>query len=136
MQTNFYLHKEQASEKSKIGYRAKYSVRQVSYELRRAVNHKGEIASDIQEGVIRIVIDGFADKVLLRWIFDRVISQTGKISTIDEQHMTISQLYFAEAKIIDYRMNYDSRGNDSVSTIINIEAKEIITDKDLQYIKR
>ena len=44
----------------------------VDYEFSRAVTRKGEINSDVRGGRIRVVIEGFADSLLLAWLFDAI----------------------------------------------------------------
>ncbi len=132
MQTYLYLHKENTGLPQEQ-YQGKYPLRHADYELSRSVNRKGEIASGVCGGEIRIVIDGFAQAALLGWVFDSFRKANGAIETIDEHERTIAKLHFAEATAKSFRISYDSRVKNGVVTLLAIEAREIITDNDLHF---
>ncbi|MGL5920152.1 MAG: type VI secretion system tube protein TssD [Bacteroidales bacterium] len=108
-------------------------LRVVDYELNRAVTRKGEINSGIRGGRIRVVIDGFADSLLLAWLFNAFRKEDGSIVTLDENERSVEKLRFANASATSFRMNYDSRTKCGVTVMMIIEAKEIITDNDLHF---
>ena len=111
----------------------RYELRVVDYELDRAVTRKGEINSGIRGGRIRVVIDGFADSLLLAWLFNAFRKEDGSIVTLDENERSVEKLRFANASATSFRMNYDSRTKCGVTVMMIIEAKEIITDNDLHF---
>lgn len=135
MQTHLYLHKENV-EIPQAQYRRKYSLKHIDYDLSRSVGRKGEIASDVYGGEIRIVLDGFADATLLGWLFDTFRKEDGVIVVLDEHERTVSKLHFSNATAKQFRMNYDSRVKEGLATIFIIEAKEIVTDNDLYFQKK
>lgn len=132
MQTYLYLHKEN-TDLPQSEYRGKYPLKHYDYSLSRTVGRKGEITSGVCGGEIRIVVDGFADATLLRWLFNTFCQEDGVIATLDEHETTLAKLQFAGASVKSYRMNYDSRVKKGVVTIIVIEAKEIETDNNLFF---
>lgn len=132
MQTYLYLHKEN-TDIPPFQYRGKYLLKHFDYDLSRSVGRKGEITSAVCGGEIRIVIDGFADTVLLAWLFDSFRKEDGAIVILDEHETTFAKLHFSEASVRSYRMNYDSRIKKGVATILVIEAKEIVTNNDLYF---
>lgn len=135
METYLYLHKENVGI-PQTQYRGKYLLKHMDYELSRSIGRKGEIASDVCGGEIRVVIDGFADATLLKWLFDTFWKEDGAIVVLDEHERTVSKLHFSNATAKQFRMNYDSRVKEGMATILIIEAKEIVTDNDLYFQKR
>jgi len=56
MPTYLYIH-ESRTDSPQHRFRSEYELRTMDYELRREVNGKGEIVSDVAGGKIRAVID-------------------------------------------------------------------------------
>lgn len=135
MQIYLYLHRETTSG-PKEQYRGTYSLKHVDYELSRAVGRKGEVISGVQGGKIRIVVDGFADSLLMAWLFDTLSSEDGVLVTVDESEKVISKLHFGGASVTKFRFNYDSRVKEGTSTILTIAAREIASDNDLHFQSR
>lgn len=135
MQTYLYIHKENTGI-PQAQFRGRYPLRHMDYELGRAVGRRGEIASGIRGGEIRVVIDGFADKAFLRWLFGLSGKEDGEVVTLDEYEQTVAKFRFSGASVKDFRVSYDSRVKASVSTIVTIEAGEIATDRDLHFESR
>lgn len=135
MQTHLYIHKENGGT-PQVKYRSSYLLKHVDYALSRATNRKGEVNSELRGGEISIVIDGFADYTLLRWLLDPIIKEDGEIVTMDEHVQNISKFQFSGATIRNFRMNYDSRMKSGLSTLITIDAKEIVTDNELNFQNR
>lgn len=132
MQTYLYIHKENTAGPQER-YRCKYPLKHVDYELSRAVDRKGEVASDMKGGKIRVVVDGFADSLLMAWLFDPIRKEDGAIVTVDESEKVISKLQFEGASVSKFRFNYDSRVKEGTSTLLTLVAEEITTDNDLQF---
>ena len=132
MQSYFYLHKEN-TEGPQERYRNTYVLQTVDYEFHRSVDKRGEIISELKGGKITITIDGFADSLLLAWLFDDYIKEDGAIIMMDENEKDIEKLHFSNATVSSFHMNYDSKSDNGVSTSITIRAKEMKTDKDLQF---
>lgn len=107
MQTHLYLHKE-STDIPPFQYRGKYLLKHFNYDSNRSVGRKGEITSGGCGEEIRIVIDGFADAVLLTWLFDSFRKEDGAIVILDEHETTFAKLHFSEALVRSYRINYDS----------------------------
>lgn len=135
MQTYLYIHKENTGI-PQVQYRGKYLLKHLDYDLCRSVGRKGEIISDVRGGEIRVVIDGFADATLLAWVFDPCRKENGSIVTMDEYEQDIAQLCFTGASAKNFRVNYDSRVKEGVSTILTLEVKEMMTDHDLHFENR
>lgn len=135
MQTYLYLHREHTSGPQER-YRGKYLLKQMDYNLSRAVGRKGEIISDVQGGNIRVAINGFADAILLAWLYDSMRKEDGAIVTIDEEEKVVNKLHFSEASASTFRLNYDSRVREGAITLVTINAKEIKTDNDLYFERR
>lgn len=132
MITYLYIHRENAAGPQER-YRGTYRLKHVDYELSRAVGRKGEVISDVRGGRIRIVVDGFADSLLMAWLFDAVRREDGALVTMDENEKVISKLYFDGASVEKFRFNYDSRVKEGTATMLTIVAREIITDNDLHF---
>lgn len=135
MQTHLYIHKENVNI-PQVEYRGRYVLKHVDYALSRTTNRKGEINSELKGGEIRVVIDGFADPTLLRWLFDPMLKENGEVVTLDEYSENVTKFQFSGARIRNFRMNYDSRMKNGLSTLITIDAKEIVTDNDLNFQNR
>lgn len=135
MQTYLYLHKENTGI-PQAQFRGRYPLRHMDYEFDRTVGRKGEATSDIRGGEIRVAIEGFADHTLLRWLFDPSCKEDGEIVTLNEYEQTFAKFRFLGASAGQFRLNYDSRLKESVTTILTIRAGEIVTDNDLHFEKR
>ncbi len=135
METYLHLHKENTGI-PQAQFRGRYLLRHMDYELGRTVGRKGEATSGIRGGEIRVAIEGFADPVLLRWLFDPTCKEDGEIVTLNEHEQTFSKFRFFGARAVQFRLNYDSRLKESVTTILTIRAREIITDNDLHFEKK
>lgn len=132
MKTHLYIHKEETTT-SEEEYRASYTVKQVDYSLSRDASCKGEVTSKLKGGVINIVIDGFVERTLLVWLFDQSKTENGQVLTFDENSKEVSRFYFTQAKIIDFSIDYDLSMKNGLSTLITIEANEIVTDNGLNF---
>lgn len=135
MPTYLYIHKEHPSGPQER-YRGVYPLKHVDYELSRAVGRKGEVISNVQGGKIRIVVDGFADSLLMAWLFDAVRREDGVLVTVDEHEKVLSKLHFDGASVSKFRFNYDSRVKEGTSTILTIAARAIRSDNDLHFESR
>lgn len=135
MQTHLYIHKENAGI-PQVEYRGRYVLKHVDYALSRTTNRKGEINSEMKGGEIRVVIDGFADATILRWLFDALRKENGQVVTLDEYTQNVTKFYFSGATITKFRINYDSRMKNGLATLITILAEEIVTDNDLIFQNR
>ena len=60
----------------------------------------------------------------------------GEIVTLNEHEQSFSKFRFFGARAVQFRLNYDSRLKESVTTILTIRAREIITDNDLHFEKK
>lgn len=114
-------------------YWGRYELRAVDYEFSRAVGCKGEITSEVRGGKIRVAIEGFADSLLMAWLFDPIRSEGGVITTLDETNRTLSKLHFAGGKATAMRLNYDSQVKNGLVMLVTIDAREIRTDNDLYF---
>lgn len=132
MQTYLYIHRETTAGPQER-YRGTYPLKHVDYELSRAVGRKGEVLSGVQGGKIQIVVDGFADSLLMAWIFDALRREDGVLVTVDQSEKVISKLHFNGASVVKFRFNYDSRVKEGTSTLLTIVAREITTDNDLHF---
>lgn len=130
MKTYLYLHRESVTEQQEQ-FRGRYELRHVDYEFSRTTDRHGAIASDVRGGVIRVAIDGFADALLLAWLFSQTHMEDGEIVTLDPTERVVEKLSFKHATALDFRMNFDSRLKEALITTIRIEAAEIETDNDL-----
>lgn len=135
MQTYLYLHQENTGI-PQAQFRGRYLLRHMDYEFDRTIGRKGEATSDIRGGEIRVAIEGFADHTLLRWLFDPTRKEDGEIVTLNEYEQTFTKFRFLGASAVQFRLHYDSRLKESVTTLLTIRAREIVTDNDLHFEKR
>lgn len=135
MQTFLYLHKEDPHS-PQAQHRECYLLKHVDYEFDRTVGRRGEITSDIRGGEIRVAIEGFADHTLLRWLFDPMRKEDGEIVIQNDYEQNLAKFQFRGASAMQFRLHYDSRLKESVTTILTIRASEIVTDNDLHFEKR
>jgi len=132
---NLYVHKDRTVSPQNL-FQGIYELCHFDYELYRETNAKGEIISDTLGGIIRVVIGGFGDNVLFHWLFRTDIEENGEIVTIDKHEQVIEKFSFSRAKIRGYKLHFDTHAKPPVATILTIEAKEIVTDKDLFFEKK
>ena len=135
MQNDLYILRENTAGPQER-YRGTYPLRMMEYELSRTTDRKGRINSEVQGGRIRVVIEGFADSLLMAWLFDATRKEDGAIITLDEHERGVEKMHFNRASAVSFRMNYDSKTKAGVTMELIIQAKEIATDKDLYFESR
>jgi hypothetical protein len=135
MPTRLYIHSER-TDTEQHRYRGEYELTHADYELAREVNHRGEIASEVFGGRIRVVMDGFGDETLFRWLFRTDIEENGEVVTSDAHERVIEKFEFAGASATGYRLHFDANTKSAVAVVLTIDAKEIKTDNDLTYKRR
>jgi len=112
-----------------------YELVSADYEFRRSVNGRGEITSEVAGGVINVEIDGLGDGTLQRWLFRPANLEDGQIVTMDGE-TTTGKLSFARAKVVLYRLHFDSNTRSGATSILKIEAGDMSTDNDLYFEKK
>lgn len=114
-------------------YRNGFELRQVDYELNRAISQSGVIISDVTGGRIKAVIHGFGNEDLFNWLFDPAKKKSGEVVTTDSFEKVIGKFTFTNARAIKYRLHYDANTKSGISAELVIEAGEIATENELQY---
>jgi hypothetical protein len=127
-----HLHQE-SDEGYRKQFRASYELRQSDCELYRSVDRNGDPVSPWQGGVLRMVVDGQGDETLLRWVTG--LPEDGEIVTINAAERVIEKLGFARARVLRYRLHFDSYGR-GVTALVTAEAKVISTENDIIYQSR
>lgn len=104
----------------------KYDVLNCEYQFDKRVNRIGEVNSDIEGGIIKLLIIGIPSDVLLGWVFDHTKRFNGEVTIIDPKNgTTLEQVYFEEARCHDFRMDYDPELNKEVVMSLKISSHNI-----------
>lgn len=135
MPTYLNLHPENSGT-PQAKFRSHYELVHADYSLWRSTDRKGEISSNLRGGEINIAILGHADAVLFAWLFDPVSKEDGEIVITDIGEQVISKVKFQRARTTNFRMHYDSRAQNGLLTIVNLQAEMLSTDNDLYYENR
>lgn len=135
MANYLYIHREN-TQGPQARFRGAYEVRSVDFELQRGISRRGEAAGSLRSGNLRVVLNGFADGLLLSWLFDTLREEDGEIVSTDGAEQVLEKMAFRHARLIDFRTHYDSRVSEGLITLLTIQAGEIATDNDLHYSER
>lgn len=83
-----------------------YNVVNCNYEFRRGVNKEGEVSTSIKGGTISLEILDLPTDDLMGWVFDHTKKYNGEITIFDTDQETLEQIYFENARCVDFKMHY------------------------------
>lgn len=84
----------------------RYQVVNCEYEFNRKTNQHGEVCSDLYGGIIRLEVADLPTDKLMAWVFDHARKYNGEVTIFDTKEETIEQVYFENARCIDFKMHY------------------------------
>lgn len=83
-----------------------YEVINCHYEFRKKINAEGEVCSSIRGGLIHLELSDLPTDDLMGWVFDHAKRYNGEISLFDTDQETIEQVYFEDARCVDFKLCY------------------------------
>ena len=84
----------------------RYRVLSCSYDLWQETTKAGEPKSKAKGGTIELTLFDLPNDELMAWIFDHAKFYNGEITIIDYDGETLSQIYFEEARCVNFDLHY------------------------------
>lgn len=104
----------------------RYKVARCNYDFRRGTNRNGEISTDMSMGVINLELAEVPTDSLMGWVFDHFKKYNGEITILDAgEATTLEQVYFEEARCVDFTLCYKPGEKPVVRTILTIAAEKM-----------
>lgn len=102
-----------------------FSVTQCDYVLKRGTNREGEVSTGVKGGTITVTISDFPTDSVMSWVFDHMRKYNGEITIQDTEFETLEQIYFENARCVDFRMQYKTLKEPYTLTSLTIVASKI-----------
>ena len=83
-----------------------YNILNCEYELNRGVDKNGEICTFLKGGIITLDLVDLPTDFLMGWIFDHMKKYNGEVTIFETVQETMEQIYFEDARCIDFKMEY------------------------------
>lgn len=84
----------------------RYSVISCSYDLWQDTKKDGEPHSKIKGGTIHVTLSNLPNEALMAWVFDHAKFYNGEITIVDLGGKTLEQVYFEEARCVNFDLHY------------------------------
>lgn len=84
----------------------RYEIISCEYDFRQTINHIGEPNSGIKGGLIYLTISTLPTDEIMAWVFDHAKKYSGEITILDTDGETLEQVYFENARCVDFNMQY------------------------------
>jgi len=101
----------------------RYHVLSCKYDLWQETSKLGEPKSKIKGGTINLTLSDLPDDELMAWIFDHAKFYNGEITIIDYDGETLNQIYFEEARCINFDLHYglDTLFKPETRLVLNVQ---------------
>lgn len=105
----------------------RYRVIDCNYEFYKKTNRAGEVVSGLNGGEISLTISDVPTNELMAWVFDHFKKYNGEITIMDTDETTLEQIYFENARCIDFKLRYDGldRPHTKTHLILSVENMQI-----------
>ncbi|GHT07810.1 hypothetical protein FACS189426_01980 [Bacteroidia bacterium] len=103
----------------------RYNVLSFEYDLRQDTGKTGEASSKIKGGNIKVTLSDLPNDPLMAWIFDHAKFYNGEISIIDTDEETLEQVYFEEARCVNFDLHYGIDTQFKAETRLTLNARRI-----------
>lgn len=102
-----------------------YKVVDCDYEFYKKTNKVGEVASGLKGGEINITISDMPTDELMTWVFDHFKKYNGEITIMDTDETTLEQIYFENARCVDFKMKYEGVERPHIKTVLKLSVENI-----------
>ncbi|MDR3340471.1 MAG: hypothetical protein LBT25_10350 [Candidatus Symbiothrix sp.] len=105
----------------------RYNVLSYDYDLWQDTNKGGEAISKIKGGNIRLALEGLPNDPLMAWVFDHAKFYNGEITIVDTEGETLEQIYFEEARCVNFDLHYglDTQFKAETRLLLNVQRLQI-----------
>jgi hypothetical protein len=83
-----------------------YHVLSCQYDLRQETTKEGEPKSKMKGGTINLTLSDLPNDELMGWVFDHAKFYNGEITLFDLAGETLDQIYFEEARCVNFDLHY------------------------------
>ncbi len=97
-----------------------YKVMDCDYEFYKKTNRVGEVASGVKGGEINLTISDMPTDELMAWVFDHFKKYNGEITIMDTDGETLEQIYFENARCVDFKMCYEGLERPHTKTYLKL----------------
>ena len=84
----------------------RFHVLSCTYDLWQETTKAGEPKSKIKGGTLELTLSDLPNDELMAWIFDHSKFYNGEITMIDYSGETLNQIYFEEARCVNFNLHY------------------------------
>lgn len=102
-----------------------YRVIDCNYEFYKKTNRVGEVSSGVKGGVINLSIADMPTRELMAWVFDHFKKYNGEITIMDTDETTLEQLYFENARCVDFKMRYEGLERPHTKTYLKLSVENM-----------
>lgn len=103
----------------------RYNVVDCDYEFYKKTNRIGEVSSGVKGGVINLSISDIPTRELMAWVFDHFKKYNGEITIIDTDETTLEQIYFENARCVDFKMRYEGLERPHTKTYLKLSVENM-----------
>ncbi|MDR3338877.1 MAG: hypothetical protein LBT25_02070 [Candidatus Symbiothrix sp.] len=105
--------------------RERYKVIACKYAFSQQISKIGEVRSSVRAGNIYLSLSDLPTDELMAWIFDHAKYYNGEVTFIDTAGETIEQLYFDEARCVDFNLHYGADTQFCAETRLTLLAQKM-----------
>ncbi|GAB3432713.1 type VI secretion system tube protein TssD [Niabella aquatica] len=105
---------------------AKNNILDLTYTLKQETDATGRPSSVTRGGQITITVESTGDTKFFEWMCNNFERKDGKITfTKRDSDATMKELSFKEGYLVSYKENFNAAGENPITEIFTISAKEI-----------
>ena len=102
-----------------------YHVIECDYEFYKKTNRSGEVASGLKGGEINLTVSDPPTDELMAWVFDHFKKYNGEITIMDTDETTLEQIYFENARCVDFKMRYEALERPHTKTYMKLSVENM-----------
>ena len=103
----------------------RYNVVDCDYEFYKKTNRVGEVSSGLKGGEINLTISDMPTDELMAWMFDHFKKHNGEVTIMDTDETTLEQIYFENARCVDFKMKYEGVERPHIKTFLKLSVENI-----------
>jgi hypothetical protein len=101
----------------------RYAVVSCDYDLWKDTDKNGEPNSKAKGGTIRVALSDLPNNALMAWVFDHAKFYNGEITIVDLDGETLEQVYFEEARCVNFDLYYGTDTQFKAETRLTLNVK-------------
>lgn len=103
----------------------RYRVIDCNYEFYKKTNKSGEVISGLKGGEINLTLSDLPTDELMAWVFDHFKKYNGEVTIMDTDDATLEQVYFENARCVDFKMRYEGLERPHAKTYLKLSVENI-----------